>query len=57
MSRAQRDTKRQQWGAYRKEAQKMRLLIKWKKEEFWRNFVEEQGTEDPWKVIKFAKDP
>ena len=39
MSRAQRDINRQQWGAYRKEAQKMRLLIKWKKEECWRNFV------------------
>ena len=57
ISRAQRDTKRLQWGTYRKEEQKLLLLIKWKKEEFWKNFVEEQGAEDPWRVIKFTKDP
>ena len=47
MSRAKRDTKRQQWGTYRKEAQKMQHIIKLKNEEYWRNFIEEQGAEDP----------
>ena len=57
MSRSQRANKPQEGAAYRREALKMRSLVKKKKEECWKNFIEEQGAEDAWKVIRFPKDP
>ena len=54
MGQTQRSKKLQQWLAYRREALKMGSLVQKGRR---KNFVEENGGEDPWKVIRFAKDP
>ena len=35
----------------------LNYMIKKKKEECWRNFVEEYGEKDAWEVARYAKDP
>ena len=39
------------------EAAKLKKLIKKKKKECWKRFMEEYGEEDPWQIVEFAKDP
>ena len=35
----------------------LHLLAQRKKREYWDQFLEELGAEDPWKVVRIAKDP
>ena len=42
---------------WKKAAEKLKRLVREKKEQCWRTFYEEHGCKDTWEVVRWAKDP
>ena len=47
----------QRWKKWKKEKGKMKRMIREKKRACWQRFLNENGSKDPWEVIRMAKNP
>ena len=47
----------QRWKKWKQEKGKMKRMIRDKKRACWQRFLNENGSKDPWEVIRMAKNP